>query len=131
MFTSFLNKLRGIVQPSPPTEDIVTFDDVEVRCTRRSGKSESVRWDDLRGVLLETTDQGPFVDDMFWILVGTSGGCIVPSEAKGCQELMARLQQLPGFDNEAIIRASQLTSNNRLLCWKHPDVDGESSPGAS
>ena len=110
MFASFLKKLRRLIvtpeppcptgrlsagevnstaqatQQSPPTQDVVTFDDMGVRCVRRSGLVESVRWDDLRIVFIRTTDQGPFVDDMFWVLGGSSGGCVIPSEANGCQE---------------------------------------------
>jgi hypothetical protein len=109
-------------QQSSTEQDVVTFDDEGVRCARRNGLVESVRWDDLRIVFIETTNQGPFVDDMFWVLGGNSGGCIVPSEAKGCNELLARLQQLPGFDNKAVILAAQSTENSRFVCWHHEDI---------
>jgi hypothetical protein len=118
--TRFRHQEPSVLQDGvlPDYQDRVTFDDHEVRCVRRNGLVESVSWDDLRIVFIETTDQGPILDDVFWVLGGSSGGCVVPSEADGCQELMVRLQQLPGFDNEAVIRATQCADNNTFLCWQ-------------
>jgi hypothetical protein len=66
-----------------------------------------------------TTDHGPFVDDVFWLLIGEDGkGCAVPSEAEGMKALLERLQRLPGFDNEAVIAAMGSTSNARFRVWK-------------
>ena len=61
----------------------VTISDEGVTCRRPNGVVESVRWDDLHGVLLQTTSDGPFAPDVFWILVGRLGGCVVPQGAAG------------------------------------------------
>lgn len=52
----------------------MTFDEEKLTCTRPDGLVEEVRWDDLRAVLVETNDLGPFASDVFWILVGTASG---------------------------------------------------------
>ena len=36
----------------------------------------------------------------------------------GMKELLTRLQQLPGFDNGAVIKAMGSTKNDKFLCWK-------------
>ena len=97
---------------------IVTVTDTEISCARPDGQTESVTWDDLKAVAIETTDEGPFSMDVFWLLVGEHGGCVVPQGAKGEDVLLERLQQLPGFDNEAFIEAMGCTQNNRFLCWQ-------------
>jgi hypothetical protein len=72
--------------------------------------------------LVETTDEGPFAPDVFWILVGTAAsGCVIPQGATGDAILLERLQKLPGFDNDAFIRAMRSTSNEKFLCWKRPE----------
>jgi hypothetical protein len=120
----FLRKLK----PAPSTERpraVVQFDAEAVTCTRPGGLTERVRWQDLRGVLIMTTSHGPAVDDFFWVLAGdgAKSGCVVPSEAVGCDRLLERLQQLPGFDNEAVIRACACTEDQRFLCWQRaPDT---------
>ena len=94
----------------------VTFDEELIRC-EAGGKTMELRWDALMGVAIETTDQGPFVDDVFFILAGENDSVVCPSEAKGGQELLTRLQQLPDFNNEAVIAAMGSTSNQTFVCW--------------
>jgi len=98
--------------------DRVTFDDAGVTRMLPYGKIEAVRWDDLQEVGIMTTDKGPAQEDVYWMLLGTGGGCAVSGGAEGIKELLERLQQLPGFDNEAVIKAMGCTSNNKFVCWK-------------
>ena len=86
-----------------------------------NGHQERVRWDDLQEVSIITTDEGPYADDFFWVLIGKSGGCAVSSLAKGSNELLSRLQGLPGFNNEAILHAVGSTANAKFVCWKRDD----------
>ncbi len=81
------------------------------------GRVESVSWNELQEVAIITTDEGPLVDDVFWVLSGVGKGCAVPSESDGMKELLARLQELPGFNNESVIRAMGSTSNSKFICW--------------
>lgn len=104
---------------------VVSFDDESVTCRRPGGLVETVRWSDLRAVIIQTTDEGPFVDDVFWILVGETSGCVVPSEAEGMNRLLERLQRLPNFDNETLIAAMSSMENRRFLCWKRSALDEE------
>jgi hypothetical protein len=113
---SFLTKL---LKRDTPKAHFVSFDETGVVRSLPNGKTERVAWSDLREVVIMTTDQGPYVDDVFWLLVGSNGsGCLVPSETVGMKELLPRLQELPEFDNRALIEAMGSTTNARFLCWK-------------
>ena len=90
-------------------------------CERSSGLVESVPWDELRAVIIETNDTGPFGTDVFWIFVGDNGGAVVPMGAYGDHLLLQRLQQLEGFDNEAVIAAMQCHEDRRFLCWERAE----------
>jgi hypothetical protein len=83
------------------------------------GAARTVRWDELRAVLIETTDAGPFVEDVWWILIDAQGHCIIPQEA-GSARLLARLQELPDFDNDAVIAAMSSVENKIFACWQRP-----------
>jgi hypothetical protein len=98
---------------------VVTVDEKEVRCRRPSGETESVTWDDLDGVIVETNDTGPWGADVWWLLFGVNGasGCVIPQGATGEQALLSKLQSLPGFDNEQLIAAMSCTDNQKFLCW--------------
>jgi hypothetical protein len=109
-------------QPRPrlvPESDYrVVLSDAGIVCTRPDGTREFVSWTDLCRVEIVTTDEGPFLPDVFWVLHGSDGGCVIPQGATGEEELMERLQALPGFRNDVIVDAMSLTDNNRLLCWE-------------
>jgi hypothetical protein len=95
----------------------VAVSDTEISCTRPNGNVESVDWDDLRVVAIETTDEGPW-PDVFWYLAGKEAGCVVPLGATGEDLLVERLQALCGFDNAAFAEAMSCTSNRRFIVWK-------------
>jgi hypothetical protein len=99
---------------------VVRLSDAEIACERPDGKVERVGWAGLQKVEIVTTDDGPFVPDVFWVLHGTDGGCAIPQGAPGDSQLLERLQALPGFDNGAVIEAMTCVSNKRFLCWQRP-----------
>jgi hypothetical protein len=105
--------------------DRVRFDDTVITRTLPDGKTETVQWNDLREVGILTTDEGPVGEDVFWMLLGASGGCAIPSGAQGMKELLTRLQQLPEFDNEAVIKAMGTTTNGKFVCWKLCSEEGK------
>jgi hypothetical protein len=72
----------------------------------------------LQLVAVETTDEGPFAADVFFHLTGETSGCVVPLGATGEPVLVERLQTLPGFDNETLIKAMTSTSNQRFILWQ-------------
>lgn len=99
----------------------VTIDDRGVRRDLGDGTLEEVAWNDLVEVQIVTTDQGPFVDDVFFLLAGSNGkGCCVPQGAPGSESLLDRLQGLPGFKNDQVIQAMGCSEKARFVCWKKP-----------
>ena len=95
----------------------MAFDEEKVIRTLPDGRTEIVKWNELQEVGIVTTDEGPFAEDVYWMLKSASGGCAVPSEADGMKELLSRLQQLPGFKNEAVVQAMGSTNNATFVCW--------------
>jgi hypothetical protein len=95
----------------------VEWDAEEISCTWPSGERRSVAWEKLRSVRIRTTDAGPFTADVFWVLEGNGSFCVVPQAARGEERLLARLQELPGFDSEAVIAAMSSTDNAEFTCW--------------
>ena len=102
---------RGRTTPS------VTVDDRGVRRLLSDGRLEQVAWEDLAAVWVATTRDGPWADDVFFILEDSSGGVSVPQSFTD-DAFLARLQALPGFDNEALIRAMGSTDEARFDLWR-------------
>jgi hypothetical protein len=112
---------EGPKEPSrliPESLYLVQISPTEVSCVHPDGKIEQVDWDDLERVEILTTDAGPFAPDMFWVLLGSKGGCVIPWGATREQELLKRLQTLRGFSNEAVIEAAPSAEWRRFLCWE-------------
>jgi hypothetical protein len=104
----------------PESRFTVTVDDRGVVCRRPSGQEETVAWDDLDAVIIETNDTGPWGIDVWWLLFGRDGssGCAIPQGATGEKQLLEAVQRLPGFDNAQLIAAMSCTDNRKFLCWR-------------
>jgi hypothetical protein len=97
----------------------IRVDESGVRRELTSGKVEQVAWDDLLEVVGLTTSDGPFAEDVFFVLANRdSTGCALPQGAPESTEVLEWLQRLPGFDNGALIRAMTSTQDNKFVCWR-------------
>ena len=97
----------------------IQIDNHGVRRELGGGKVEQVAWGDLMEVSVVTTGDGPFAEDVFFVLAGRDGsGCVVPQGAPESTPLLERLQRLPGFDNETLIRAMSSTRDTSFVCWR-------------
>jgi hypothetical protein len=91
---------------------------------------EGIRWADLVKVSIRTTDQGPLLEDFFFLLEGQDGrGCTVPAELAQPAGLLTWLQRLAGFDHEAVIQASTSTQDREFPCWQGQPGQGLAAAG--
>ena len=76
---------------------------------------------------METTAAGPIDDDYVVVLIFDGGLSrrIPPSLVKG---FLPRVQSLPGFDNEAFIRAMSSVEDAKFLCWRRDPDAGLAHP---
>ncbi|WP_327143940.1 hypothetical protein [Nocardia sp. NBC_01327] len=96
----------------------VEINDTFVRRTLANGRVEEVAWTELAEVRLITTADGPFAEDVFFVLIGATGkGCVVPHSAADTA-FLARLQALPGFDNDKVVEAMLSTADRQFLVWR-------------
>lgn len=102
----------------PEALSIVTCDKESVTCCHPNENPQTVAWNDLLSVVIETNDSGPWLCDVFWRLRGSNSECIVPQGATGEKLLIDALQKLPHFDNEAMISAMHSVDNAQFECWK-------------
>jgi hypothetical protein len=101
---------------------VVSISNRGVSCRHPSGQKQSIDWDDLHAVVIATNGTGPWGTDVWWWLKGPDGKpwCSIPQGATGEDELLERLQRLPGFDNQKMIQAMSCTENQAFVCWGRP-----------
>lgn len=117
--SSTANKGKQALHPEAQT--VISFDDEHVRVTHPDGEMQSVRWADLTMVGIRTTDEGPFVADVFWGLHGAdkAPAVVYPQGATGESDLLEAMQKrLAGFDNRKLIEAMGCTGNTFFLIWE-------------
>lgn len=111
--------LRSVLRRRRPAPLTVTVDDRGVTRRTADGREERVAWGDLVQVSIVTTEDGPFDDDLFFLLQDDDGsGCAVGNAEAEATGLVARLQRLPRFDNEALIQASACAIEAHFVCWQ-------------
>lgn len=107
----------------PPSPFALHVDGDGVALRRKREPVGAVAWDDILGVDLFTTDEGPWAEDVYWVIHRREGGepLIIPGGAEGVDALLAAVEtRLPGFDMDAVIRAMGSTENARFALWQAP-----------
>lgn len=79
---------------------------------------KTLLWDDVTRIVIQTTDQGPFTDDVFFLLEAPQDTLRIPQAVANSADLLGRLQDFPGFDNEAVLQAMGCVDNGDFLCWE-------------
>ncbi len=116
MLDLIMNFFRELAKPR--LSDQFFMDENGLRREISDGTMESVKWDELKKITIVTTDQGPYLEDVFFVLEGEKGGTIVSQEWATKISLLEKISKLPGFANEAVISAMGCTENNSFLCWQ-------------
>ena len=79
-----------------------------------------IRIDELDEIGVETTDQGPFMEDVFWNLKHGDMRIRIPDPHPVFRQLMNRFDSLEGFDWKPFAEAMTCADNHYFLCWKRP-----------
>ncbi|MBC8043688.1 MAG: undecaprenyldiphospho-muramoylpentapeptide beta-N-acetylglucosaminyltransferase [Rhizobacter sp.] len=95
----------------------VGYDDEKIWSVSPSGERRELNWPEIKGVFVETNDQGPWADDVWWMVSGEKFSVMFPNGAAGEKEILERLQRLPNFNNEELIKAMTSTDNRLFIIW--------------
>lgn len=117
--TLFTKNKKTIESKSPDAAVAVSFDEEMVYVQWPAKPMQTIAWPSLIGVAVETTDQGPFVEDVWWHLATKEKVITFPNGATGINEILSRLQNLPTFNNERLITAMTCAQNQMFILWDH------------
>jgi len=83
------------------------------------GQSWSVSVNDLTSVVIETTDDGPLQDDIFWVIRDQFGSVVrIPNTAGGNEQLFDAVSALSGVSFEQITTAMSSISPAIFTIWR-------------
>ncbi len=79
----------------------------------------AVSVDNLVRVHIDTTIDGPYQSDIFWVMTPEEGPALhIPGDAVGAAKIFDALAPLEGVDYEAAIRGSSKTRAGSFLVWE-------------
>jgi len=81
-------------------------------------RSFSIKLDELDEIGVETTDQGPFAEDVFWVLKRDRMRLRIGDPHPIFEKLMERFSSLEGFDWKPFNEAMTCTDNRYFVCWR-------------
>jgi len=99
--------------------EFVQVDDDGVAVKGKKG-IERVGWQEVNRVRILTTNEGPWVEDVYFLLEAEGGhGCAVPHQAAIRTKLLEELQsRLSGVQDEKVIEAMGCTDNASFTIWE-------------
>jgi hypothetical protein len=122
-FWTWLKSLGGLAperRAEPETEYVMSLIGEVIAVRDPDGQEHRLAISDLRGVIVETDDSGPWGADLWWLLFGADDRVAVafPGGAANEQMVIDRLMALPGFDFEAMTRAMGSTDVAVFPLWR-------------
>jgi hypothetical protein len=79
---------------------------------------EEINWNEIEEINIMTTDQGPFVPDVWLILMGNGKRCSIPQGYSGWEDVYNKVSKFPGFDFENVIKSATSIENKTFNLWK-------------
>lgn len=111
--------LDFLANSSKIKEPIITVDQYEIKCDYPSeNKEEIIQWKKINKIKILTTDEGPYVCDVFVVLYDSKGNrVIIPQENEKCQLIIDRIFEFPNFDYKTTTIAMSSAENNWFEVW--------------
>jgi hypothetical protein len=109
----------GVLPRERPPAEQLTIDEEGITRTARNLR-EHVAWADVVRICIMTNDQGPYLEDVYFVIEGRNGeGCVVSHELATRGRLLYALhERLDGVNNKEVIEAMLSTSNHVFTIWE-------------
>lgn len=111
-----LFKRQSKKQPEDYYEITISKEYVKVEHPNR--KTEQIKWNDIEEIAIITTDEGPFLPDVWLILTGKTKGCSLPLGAPKFDDVYNAISKFEGFNFEEFIKSMGSAENKRFELWK-------------
>ena len=111
------HKIKGVSPRTEARSFSVIITEEKLRVERPNQKAEEIRWDDIKAIWLENTDQGPAISDIWLVLAGDAGVCVIPTDCDEYEEVYEIISKYPGFDFQAVIDSMSYAENARFVLW--------------
>ena len=106
--------------PNHLRQILFSFDGHTITADGPLAHRTSVRIEDICEIGVETSDAGPFVEDVFWLINRDTDGLRIPQDSPVFKALMDAFGSFDGFDWQPFTEAMACTDRRYFLCWRRP-----------
>lgn len=92
--------------------------DVYVKVTHPERKDEQIDWDEIEEIKLINTDEGPFLPDVWLVLMGNGKGCAIPQGSEGWDMVYDVVSTYEGFNFGNVIKSAVCSDNETFELWR-------------
>jgi len=110
--------VKPLVVVAPYLRTSYWLDDQTLAVKHPFSRSFSIKLDELDEIGVETTGQGPFAEDVFWVLKRDRMRLRIGDPHPIFEKLMERFSSLEGFDWKPFNEAMTCTDNRYFVCWR-------------
>ncbi|QDC07827.1 hypothetical protein FHY55_00560 [Oceanicola sp. D3] len=108
---------RALIRPRSGGQGLIELDEGSLRYLTGAGGAV-ISLPDVVRIEIETTGEGPMVDDLFWLWVTPEGTARIPASAAGSEKMVDALAAFPGARYEQVIAASGSTEPRLFIVWQ-------------
>ena len=95
-----------------------SFDGEVITIERPFGRKLLLKLEDVDEIGVQTTDQGPFAEDVYWLLKQGTTSVRIPEPSPVFKMLMDRFHSWPGFDWQPFTEAMACSDCRYFRCWQ-------------
>ncbi len=99
---------------------IVSITEEGIGCEHPEKGKEFLKWSEIEEVEVRTTDEGPFLPDVWYVFKDSHSSCTIPQGAKGFDSdtAFSIFGKFTDFNYENFISSMSSSENKIFLCWK-------------
>lgn len=119
----FWNKIFGSKKDTsnrkqPEDHYEIEITDIAVKVTHPKRKTKQIEWNEIEEIKLINTDEGPFLPDVWLILMGNGKGCSIPQGSNGWDKVYDIVSKYDGFNFDQVLKSASCTDNETFELWK-------------
>ena len=111
------NLFKKRATKNPEDDFIVTTTDTLITVEHANGKVEQISWNSIEQIKLINTVSGPWLPDIWLVLLGENQRCLIPQGAKGYESVYDIVSKYDGFNFENVLESMQCTDNREFDLW--------------
>ena len=78
---------------------------------------QGMKPNEIEEIKIVNTDEGPFLPDVWLLLIGKEKECSIPQGSKGWDEVYDIISKYEGFNFENVIQSATCTENKTFEIW--------------